>query len=70
MDNNKTNRRDFFKRAAQLTFFSALVGGSAYMFSQNRVQLDGCAENKFCKSCQTLNTCSHDQAKNFRKDER
>ena len=70
MDNNKTNRRDFFRRAAQLTFFSALVGGSAYMFSQNRVQLNGCAENKFCKSCQKLNTCSLDQAKNFRKDER
>ena len=70
MNSRNLGRRDFFRKAAQLTFFSALLGGSAYLFSQNRVQLDGCAENKFCKSCQKLNTCSLDQAKNFRNDER
>jgi len=66
----ETNRRDFFRKAAQLTFLSALVGGSAYLLTENRIQLDGCANNQFCKKCQKLNTCSLDQAKIFRKNER
>ncbi len=70
MDDQINNRREFFRKAAQLTFFSALVGGSAYLLTQNRIQLYGCGDNRFCKNCQKLNTCSLDQAQNFRKDER
>jgi hypothetical protein len=70
MDNNRTNRRDFFRKAAQLTFLSAMVGGSAYLLAEDRIQLNGCADNQFCKKCQKLASCSLDQAKNFRKNER
>lgn len=70
MDNNKTNRRDFFRKAAQLTFLSAMIGGSAYLLADDRVQLEGCADNQFCKKCQKITTCSLDKAKNFRKNER
>jgi len=70
MNTNKTNRRDFFRKAAQLTFLSAMIGGSAYLFTENRVQLQGCGDNQFCKKCQKITTCSLDQAKNFRKNER
>jgi hypothetical protein len=66
----KTTRRDFFRKAAQLTFLSAMVGGSAYLLANDRVELDGCADNQFCKKCRKLTTCSLDQAKNFRKNER
>lgn len=70
MDNQNLARRDFFRKAAQLTFLSAMVGGSAYLLAENRVQFEGCADNQFCKKCQKLNTCSLDQAKTFRKNER
>ncbi|MBA4408858.1 MAG: hypothetical protein Q8S54_17565 [Bacteroidota bacterium] len=70
MDTNKTNRRDFFRKAAQLTFLSAMIGGSAYLLADNRVQLEGCADNQFCRKCQKLTSCSLDQAKKFRKNER
>ncbi|MFA5326988.1 MAG: hypothetical protein WC384_04290 [Prolixibacteraceae bacterium] len=66
----ETTRRDFFRKAGQLTFLSAMIGGSAFLLVENRVQLYGCADNQFCKSCQKLTSCSLDQAKNFRKNER
>ena len=70
MDENKNTRRDFFRKAAQLTFLSAIIGGSAYMLSENRIQLLGCADNRFCKSCQKLTSCSLDQAKKYKENER
>lgn len=70
MDDNKNNRRDFFRKAVQLTFLSAIIGGSAYLMAENRVQLQGCADNRFCKSCQKLTSCSLDQAKKFKGNER
>ena len=70
MENNTTNRRDFFRKAAQLTFLSAMIGGTGYLLVQNRVQLEGCGDNQFCKNCQKITTCSLDQAKNYKKDER
>ena len=66
----ETTRIDFFRKAGQLTFLSALIGGSAYLLAGNRVQLKDCADNQFCNKCQKLTTCSLDQAKNFRKNER
>jgi hypothetical protein len=66
----ETNRRDFFRKVAQMSFLSAMIGGSAYLIAQKRIQLNGCADNQFCKKCQKLTTCSLDQAKNFRKNER
>jgi hypothetical protein len=47
-----------------------MIGGSAYLLSENRVQLDGCADNQFCKKCQKLTTCSLDKAKKYKEDER
>lgn len=70
MKDNTTNRREFFRKAGQLTFLSAMLGGSAFLLAENRVQLDGCADNQFCRKCQKITTCSLDQAKNFRKNER
>ena len=70
MNDIKNTRRDFFRKAAQLTFLSAMIGGSAYLLSENRVQLDGCADNQFCKKCQKLTTCSLDKAKKYKEDER
>ena len=64
-----SNRRNFFRKVGQLTFLSAMIGGSAYLLSENRVDLESCAENKFCKKCQKL-TCSLDQAEKYKKDER
>ncbi|HLN73938.1 MAG: hypothetical protein ACM3O8_14570 [Methylococcaceae bacterium] len=66
----ETTRRDFFRKAGQLTFLSALIGGPLYLLSIDRVQLDGCADNKFCNQCQKLNTCSLDQAKKYKDNER
>ncbi|HZL10812.1 MAG TPA: hypothetical protein VFC65_12510 [Prolixibacteraceae bacterium] len=66
----ETTRRDFFRKAAQLTFLSALVGGSAYLVAGNRVQFQGCADNQFCRSCQKLTSCSLDEAKKYKKNER
>ncbi|MBL7972179.1 MAG: hypothetical protein JNL03_11745 [Prolixibacteraceae bacterium] len=66
----ETSRRDFFRKAAQLTFLSAMIGGSAYLLTQNRVQLEGCGDNQFCNGCQKLAGCKLDQAKKYRKDER
>ncbi len=70
MKDNTTNRREFFRKAAQLTFLSAMIGGTAYLLAENRVQLEGCGDNQFCKSCQKIKTCSLDQAKNYKKNER
>jgi hypothetical protein len=70
MKDNTTNRRDFFRKAAQLTFLSAMIGGTAYLLAEDRVQLEGCADNQFCRKCQKITSCSLDQAKNFRKNER
>ena len=66
----ETTRRDFFRKAAQLTFLSAMIGGSAYLLVEDRVQLEGCADNQFCKKCQKLATCSLDKAKKYQEDER
>lgn len=70
MNDNKSNRRDFLRKAAQLTFLSAMIGGSAYLLAENRVKLEGCADNQFCKKCQKLTTCSLDKAKKYMEDER
>lgn len=70
MDNKGQGRREFFRKAAQLTFLSAMIGGTAYLLAENRVQLEGCGDNQFCKSCQKITTCSLDQAKNYKKNER
>jgi hypothetical protein len=70
MDDQKNNRRDFFRKAAQLTFLSAMIGGSAYLLAEDRVQLEGCADNQFCKKCQKLTACSLDKAKKYKEDER
>jgi len=66
----ETSRREFFRKAGQLTFLSVMVGGTGYLLAKNRVQLEGCSDNQFCKSCQKLTSCSLDQAKNFKKNER
>ncbi|HAH24205.1 MAG TPA: hypothetical protein DCL77_10705 [Prolixibacteraceae bacterium] len=66
----ETNRRDFLRKAGQLTFLSAIIGGSAYLLAEDRIQLEGCADNQFCKKCQKLNTCSLDQAKKYKENER
>jgi hypothetical protein len=66
----ETSRRNFLRKATQLTFLSAMVGGSAYLLSQKRIELDGCTENKFCKNCLKLNSCSLDQAIKQKKNER
>jgi hypothetical protein len=68
--NAQTTRRDFFRKAAQLTFLSAMIVGSAYLLAENRVQFEGCADNQFCKKCQKLTTCSLDKAKKYKEDER
>ena len=68
--NAQNTRREFFRKAAQLTFLSAMIGGSAYLLAEDRVQLDGCADNQFCKKCQKLTTCSLDKAKKYKEDER
>ena len=70
MNDTKNTRREFFRKAGQLTFLSVMVGGSVYLLAKDRVELIGCSDNQFCKSCQKINTCSLDQAKNFRKNER
>ena len=66
----ETNRRDFFRKAAQLTFLSAMIGGSAYLLAEDRVELEACADNQFCKKCQKLTACSLDKAKKYKEDER
>jgi hypothetical protein len=58
----ETNRRDFFRKAGQLTFLSAMIGGTVYLLTEDRVQLEGCTTNQFCIKCQKLSSCSLDQA--------
>jgi hypothetical protein len=70
MNEPKNTRREFFRKAGQLTFLSLMVGGSVYLLAKDRVELIGCYDNQFCKSCQKINTCSLDQAQQFRKNER
>lgn len=66
----ETTRRDFFRKAAQLTFLSAMIGGSVYLLKEDRVQLEACGDNQFCKNCQKLNTCQLDKAKRYTENER
>lgn len=66
----ETTRRDFFRKATQLTFLAALIGGPVYLLCEDRIQLEGCADNQFCNKCQKLNTCSLDQAKKYKDNER
>jgi hypothetical protein len=68
--NDQNTRRDFFRKVAQLTFLSAMIGGSAYLLTENRIQVSGCGDNQFCKKCQKLTTCSLDKAKKYKEDER
>jgi len=65
----ETNRRDFFRKAGQLTFLSAMIGGSAYLLAEDRVQLEGCTTNHFCSKCQKLSSCSLDQAITYKEKE-
>ena len=66
----ETTRRDFFRKAGQLTFLSALIGGPLYWMTQDRIQIEGCNDNQFCNQCQKLTTCSLDQAKKYKENER
>jgi len=66
----ETTRRDFFRKAGQLTFLSVIFGGTAYLITQDRVELNGCADNQFCNKCQKLTTCSLEQAKKYKDNER
>jgi len=70
MNDTNNTRREFFRKAAQMTFLSAMLGGSAWLMAKNRVDLLGCSDSQFCKSCQKINTCSLEQARNYRKNER
>jgi hypothetical protein len=70
MKDQQNTRRDFFRKAAQLTFLSAIIGGSAYLVHENRVQLEGCADNQFCNKCQKLTTCALDKAQKYKENER
>jgi hypothetical protein len=70
MDKNNLDRRDFFRKAGQLTFLSAMLGGLAYLIAEDRVQLEGCTENQFCEKCQKLTSCTLEPAKKFKQDER
>lgn len=70
MNDRKNTRREFFRKAAQLTFLSAMIGGSAYLLAKDRLELYGCADNQFCRNCQKINTCSLDQAKKYKQNER
>jgi len=70
MNDMNNNRRDFFKKAAQLTFLSAMIGGTAYLITENRVKTQGCSDNQFCENCQKIASCSLDQAKKFKANER
>jgi len=64
----ETTRRDFFRKAGQLTFLSAMIGGPVYLMTQNRIQWEGCGDNQFCNKCQKLTTCSLDQAKKYKEN--
>jgi hypothetical protein len=66
----ETTRRDFFRKAGQLTFLSAMIGGPLYLMTQDRIELDVCGDNQFCNQCQKLTTCSLDQAKIYKENER
>jgi hypothetical protein len=63
-----TNRREFFRKAGQLTCLSALVGGSGILLTNNRVSLYGCGDNQFCESCRKIEHCNLDQASQQRKN--
>lgn len=70
MMDTKNDRRDFFRKVAQLTFLSAMIGGTACLLNDNRIQTSGCSDNRFCRNCRKLNNCSLDQAKKYKDDER
>lgn len=59
----ETNRREFFRKAGQLTCLSVLVGGSGFLLTKNRVSTSGCGDNQFCESCQKIDRCNLDQAR-------
>ncbi len=65
----ETNRRNFFRKIGQLTCLSALVGGTAYLYAEDRIQLRGCSGNQFCKNCQKMDTCVLDPAKEQRESD-
>ena len=69
MDNQKLVRRDFFRKAVQVTILSAMAGGTAYLLLDERVQFEGCSQTQFCGNCQKLSDCSLDQAKKFKQNE-
>lgn len=62
----KTNRRDFFRKIGQFGLLSAMLGGTALLVSKNKVSINGCADNQFCKNCQKITVCSLDPAKKQR----
>ncbi len=69
MGKQKLVRRDFFRKAVQLTILSAMAGGTAYLLLEERVQYEGCSQSQFCSNCQKKSECSLDQAKKFRQNE-
>jgi hypothetical protein len=69
MEKQKFARRDFFRKAVQLTLISAMAGGTAYLLLEDRVQQGGCSQTQFCSNCQKISDCSLDQAKKFRQNE-
>ena len=69
MDKQTFVRRDFFRKAVQLTILSVMAGGTAYLLLEERVQYKGCSQAQFCGNCQKLGDCSLDQAKKFREYE-
>ena len=69
MDKQKLVRRDFFRKAVQLTIFSAMAGSTAYLLMEERVQYEGCSQTRFCSNCQKVSDCSLEQAKKFRQNE-
>jgi len=69
MEKHKIVRRDFFRKAVQLTILSAMAGGTAYLVLEDRIQQGGCSQTQFCSNCQKITDCSLDQAKKFRQNE-
>jgi hypothetical protein len=69
MNNQKLARREFFRKGIQYTILSAMVAGTVYWSSADRISTDDCAKSKFCDGCGKISDCTLDQAKKFRKDE-
>jgi hypothetical protein len=60
------NRRDFFRKVGQFGCLSLLVGGTAYLAADNRIDLNGCGDNQFCRQCNKLESCALEPARNQR----